>query len=124
MILIWGLFFALHLLLLGYLVFQSGFIPRVLGILLVLASVAYFAESYGTLLSPDSSDVLEIVVVALAVPGELAFALWLVIKGVDEEKWNERALEAARPSLWEQRPDGRDGAALPQVAWAPVRRQV
>jgi hypothetical protein len=93
MILVWGLFFALHLLLLGYLVVRSGFLPKILGALLMLASFGYFAEGYGTLLFPDSSDVLEIVVVALAVPGELAFALWLVIKGVHEEKWNQRALE-------------------------------
>jgi hypothetical protein len=97
MILVWGLFFALHLLLLGYLVYRSGFLPRILGILLALASVGYFAESYGTILSPGASGTLELVVLVLAVPGELAFALWLLVKGVDEAKWSERALEAERP---------------------------
>lgn len=121
MILVWGLFFALHLLLLGYLVFQSGFLPRILGALLVLASVGYFAESYGTLLFPDSGDVLGIVVIALAVPGELAFALWLVIKGVDERKWNERAVEAARPFQWTPAPDGRQEASVPHAAAAAGR---
>jgi Domain of unknown function (DUF4386) len=91
MILVWGLFFGLHLLLLGYLVYRSGFFPRILGILLGLASIGYFVESYGTMLSPGASDTLGIVVIVLAVPGELAFAFWLLIKGVDEERWNERA---------------------------------
>jgi hypothetical protein len=114
MLLVWGLFFALHLLLLGYLVYRSGFLPRVLGVLLVLASLGYFAESYGTILSPGASDVLGIVVVVLAVPGELAFALWLVIKGVDEEKWNRRALQAERPVEWGRQRDGRDDVPLPR----------
>jgi hypothetical protein len=112
MLLVWGLFFALHLLLLGYLVYRSGFLPRILGILLVVASLGYFAESYGTILSPGASDLLGIVVVALAVPGELAFALWLLIKGVNEEKWNQRALDAERPAAMEYRLDGRKDAPL------------
>lgn len=92
-ILVWGLLFALHLLLLGYLVYRSGFFPRILGVLLVLAAIGYFAESYGNILAPELGGVLATVVVVLAVPGELAFALWLVIKGVDEDKWRARALE-------------------------------
>jgi hypothetical protein len=114
MLLVWGLFFALHLLLLGYLVYRSGFLPRILGVLLALASLGYFAESYGTILSPGASDALGIVVVVLAVPGELAFALWLAIKGVDEEKWNERALRAERPVDWGRRLDGREDVPLPR----------
>jgi hypothetical protein len=83
-----------------------------------VASLGYFAESYGTILSPDASDVLGIVVVVLAVPGELAFALWLAIKGVDEEKWNERALRAKRPVDWGLQRDGREGVPLPRGAGA------
>jgi hypothetical protein len=119
MILVWGLFFALHLLLLGYLVYRSGFFPRVLGVLLALASVGYFAESYGTILSPGASDVLGILVVVLAVPGELAFAFWLLVKGVDDERWNERALEAERPSASARGSDGRAAAARPPAARTP-----
>ena len=89
MILVWGLFFALHLALLGWLVYKSGFFPRILGILLLLAGVGYFAESFGKILAPDLGDVLTTVVLVLAIPGELVFALWLVIKRVDEEKWQE-----------------------------------
>ena len=121
MILVWGLFFALHLLLIGYLVYRSDFFPRILGVLLGLASIGYFAESYGTILSPGASDVLGIVVVALAVPGELAFALWLLIKGVNEEKWNERALEAERPSSLVRGSDGREGTPRPRAASASAR---
>jgi hypothetical protein len=93
-ILIWGLFFALHLVLLGWLVYRSGFFPKILGILLALAGIGYFAQSFGVMVAPDLSDVLSTVVLMLATPGELVFALWLLIKGVDENKWQARALEA------------------------------
>jgi hypothetical protein len=95
-ILIWGLFFALHLVLLGWLVHKSGFFPKIPGILLALAGIGYFAQSFGVMVAPNLSDTLETVVVVLAIPGELVFALWLLIKGVDETKWHERALEASK----------------------------
>ena len=92
-ILIWGLFFALHLVLLGWLVYRSGFFPKIPGVLLILAGIGYFAQSFGVMVAPGLSGTLETVVLVLATPGELVFALWLLIKGVDENKWQARALE-------------------------------
>jgi hypothetical protein len=94
-IIIWGLIFGFHLLLLGYLVYNSGFWPRFLGILLLLASLGYLAQSYGHILAPQFDDLLATIVVVLSVPGELAFTLWLLIKGVDVERWEERAAASA-----------------------------
>jgi hypothetical protein len=94
-IIIWGLIFGFHLLLLGYLVYKSGFWPRVLGILLLLASLGYLAQSYGHILAPQYDDLLATVVIVVAVPGELAFTIWLLWKGVDVERWEERAYESA-----------------------------
>jgi hypothetical protein len=93
-ILVWGLLFGFHLLLLGYLVYRSGFWPRILGILLVIASLGYLAQSYGHILWPQYDDILATVVL-VAVPAELAFTVWLLWKGVDVERWEERALESA-----------------------------
>jgi hypothetical protein len=62
--------------------------------LLALAGIGYFAQSYGTIVAPGLTDVLSTVVLVLAVPGELVFALWLLIKGVDEDKWRAAALQA------------------------------
>ena len=89
-ILVWGLFFALHLALLGYLVYKAGFFPRILGVLLMVASTGYFIESFGNILSPGSADTLSNVVMVLAVPGELVFALYLAIKGLSVDKWHAR----------------------------------
>jgi hypothetical protein len=91
-IIIWGLIFGFHLLLLGYLVYRSGFWPRFLGILLLLASIGYLAQSYGHILAPQYDDLLSTVVLVVTIPGELAFTLWLLIKGINVERWKERAL--------------------------------
>lgn len=93
-IIIWGLLFGFHLLLLGYLVYKSGFWPKVLGILLVIGSVGYLAQSYGHLLVPQYDSILSTVVIVLSIPGELAFTLWLLIKGINVERWEERARES------------------------------
>ncbi len=95
-IIIWGLIFGFHLLLLGYLIYQSGFWPKTLGILLTLASLGYLAQSYGHLLSPQYDELLATVVVVLAIPGELAFTIWLLWKGVDVERWEGRNQASAR----------------------------
>jgi hypothetical protein len=83
------------LLVLGYLVFRSGYFSRVIGALLVLASLGYLADSFGGFLLPQYEEILASVVVVLALPGELSFTLWLLIKGVHVERWEERALESA-----------------------------
>jgi hypothetical protein len=90
-VLVWGIFFGFHLLLLGYLVWASGFLPRNIGALLVIAGVGYLAQSAGTILVPSAKETLDTAVVVMAIPGELAFTLWLLIKGVDVARWNERA---------------------------------
>jgi len=90
-VLVWGIFFGFHLLVLGYLVAASRFLPRWLGVLLALAGAGYLAQSCGTIMWPSAKEALDVVVVAMAVPGELAFALWLLIKGVDVTAWRERS---------------------------------
>jgi hypothetical protein len=81
--LIWGLFFGLHLLVLGYLVYKSGYIPRILGVLLIIASLCYLTQSFGIILLPKSEEIfawfgnLSII--------EVAFPLWLLIKGVKDQ---------------------------------------
>ncbi len=91
-VLVWGFFFALSLTLTGVLVYRSGFFPRFPGVLLVLAGVGYFAQSFGTIVAPSLEGVLETLVVVLAVPGELVFALWLLIKGVNVDAWRAAGL--------------------------------
>jgi hypothetical protein len=95
-VLVWGFFFALSLVITGWLVHRSGFLPRLPGILLALAGVGYFVQSFGTFLAPGLADTWALVVLVLAIPGELVFALWLLIKGVNQEAWTASAARADR----------------------------
>jgi hypothetical protein len=88
--LIWGTFFSLHLFVLAILLFKSGYFPKFLGILFVFASLGYAVDSFGHFLLPEYSEVYTWIVWA-TVPAELVFAFWLLIKGVDIEKWEKCA---------------------------------
>jgi len=92
-VLIWGLFFGLHLFVLGYLVYKSGYIPRFLGVLLIIASLCYLIQSFGNILLPKYEEIFAAIGFLSIL--ELAFPLWLLIKGVNVEKWEKRALESA-----------------------------
>lgn len=81
MVLVWGLFFGFHVLLLAWLVYRSTLLPRWIGVLLFVAGAGYLTQSFGVLLVPAWASLLDTVVVATAVPGELAFTLWLLVKG-------------------------------------------
>ena len=91
---IWQLFFGFHLLMLGYLIFKSGYFPRILGILMVLGSLGYLLDSYGNILFPNYEEIFGVIVGVTAVIGELPFFLWLLIKGVNVERYNERAQQS------------------------------
>jgi hypothetical protein len=89
-----GMFFGLWLLPLGYLVYKSGYIPRILGILLIIGWFGYMVDFFTFLLFPDFNAAIEPVFTITSI-GELLLPLWLLIKGVNVEQWEKRALEAA-----------------------------
>ena len=93
-VLIWGVAFSLHLFVLGYLVYKSGYIPKFVGVLLVIASLCYLIQDFGTVLFPNNAATFAMVGILSTV--EIALPLWLVIKGVNTEQWEKRALESAR----------------------------
>jgi hypothetical protein len=92
-VVIWGLSFGLHLFVLGYLVYKSGYIPRIIGVLLVVASLCYLIQSFGNILFPNYGEVFALVGFISIV--EIALPLWLLIKGVNVEQWEKRIHEAA-----------------------------
>jgi hypothetical protein len=73
-----GLFlFGLHLLVVGYLAYRSGYVPRLLGALLAIAGLGYAADSLGVVLSQGSwTDISSFTFI-----GEFLLALWLLIRG-------------------------------------------
>jgi hypothetical protein len=69
--------FGVHLLLIGYLAYRSGFMAKVFGILLVVAGLGYLADGFGAVLVPDYS----ISIGQFTFVGEVALIFWLLIKG-------------------------------------------
>ena len=87
-------FFGLHIFFLGYLIFKSDYIPRILGVLLIITSVGYQIDSFGNFLSSNyaSNEALFIVFVAVpAVISEFSLTAWLLIKGRKVEQQDNHA---------------------------------
>lgn len=77
-------FFGFHLLLIGYLVFKSKFMPKTIGILVMLAGLGYLIDNFAQVLFSNYNDYATIFLLIVAVPGvigELALAIWLLFKG-------------------------------------------
>jgi hypothetical protein len=89
-------FWGLWLLPLGLLVFRSGFLPRLLGVLLMIGGAAHVIDAGTELLFPGVPTIRQFTfaVAILAAIGELLFALWLLIKGVNVARWQEVTLHA------------------------------
>lgn len=86
------LFFGFCCIVFGYLIQQSGYLPRILGALLVIGGVGYVVFSLAQMLAPDfTGKYLFPWIMLPAFFGELGLALWLTVKGVDVPKWKERA---------------------------------
>lgn len=77
-------FFGLWCIVIGYLIFKSTFIPRIIGILEMLAGIGYL-----TLLWQPLVHYIYPYNLALAGPGEISLLFWLLIKGVKDRKWKE-----------------------------------
>jgi hypothetical protein len=92
-VLIWGLFFALHLIVYGYLVYKSGYLPKFVGVLLIVVGLCYLTQSFGNILLPQYKE--KFAALAALASLEIVFPLWLLIKGVNVEQWEKRALESA-----------------------------
>ncbi len=83
--LIWGILFALHLLIIGYLIIKSSYAPKTLGGLFIFAALGYTINSMGLIILPQYETAYTVIILA-TVPAELAFAFWLLIKGLKTDK--------------------------------------
>ena len=83
--------FSAHLIVLGYLVFKSTYVPKIFGILIIIASFGYLTDSLVHLLSPDYENYKAIIGIVFIVPqlaGELGLAFWLLFRGGKIPKLN------------------------------------
>lgn len=86
-----GIFWGLWLFPMGYLVFNSGFLPRILGVLLIIGCFGYLIDSATFFLLPN----FDAKIAQFTFVGELLLPLWLLIKGVNVEQWEKHALASA-----------------------------
>ena len=79
-------FFGVYCLLIGYLILKSTFLPRILGALMMLGGLSWL-----TFLSPQLAKYLDPFNLAPGIFGEGALTVWLLVAGVNVERWKERA---------------------------------
>ena len=84
-------FFGSFCLVTGYLIYLSTFLPRVLGILMILAGLGLLTNELAPLIWPSHPRVLSTIAWSLDGVGELSLTAWLLIFGVNPQRWRERA---------------------------------
>ncbi|MBI3139822.1 MAG: DUF4386 domain-containing protein [Sphingobacteriales bacterium] len=85
------LFWGLWLIPFGQLVYKSGFIPRILGVFLVVNGITYIIHCCASLLFPDYQNIVRQMATPFWVLGEVVITLWLLIWGVKGSKGKEIA---------------------------------
>jgi predicted transporter len=74
----------------GILVIKSGFFPKILGVLLILADVPYLANSFTSIVLPAHNQVVSMILMPLML-GEVPMLFWLLFKGAKVPLPEERA---------------------------------
>ena len=80
-------FFGFHCLAIGWLIYRSRFIPRFLGVLLVIAGLCYLISTFKILVFPVVALPFDIQI--LSYGAEMVLCLWLIVIGVNAERWKE-----------------------------------
>jgi Domain of unknown function (DUF4386) len=85
------LFFGAECVVLGYLIVRSGYMPKAIGVLMQIGGVCYLTNSFALFLAPTLAHRLFPAILVPAFVGELSLCLWLLLKGVDADKWKAQA---------------------------------
>ena len=70
------IFFSLHIFVLGYSVFKSGYIPKILGVLLIIASFTYIVF----FIDLNLSEILGVIIMLTMAIAEFSLSIWLMVK--------------------------------------------
>ncbi len=89
-------FFGLHVLSIGYLIRKSTFLPKVLGTLLFVAGACYLTSTFANFLALPFRTYLLPFVALGGLLGEGSLTGWLLVKGVNVERWKESAAASAK----------------------------
>jgi hypothetical protein len=81
-------FYGVGSLVFAYLMFRSGYLPRLLGVLLAVSGLGFVTRTFLLILAPAYASSVLLVPTALA---GLALTGWLLVRGVDVPRWEQRA---------------------------------
>ena len=84
-------FYGVPSVLRGYLIFKSGYLPKFLGVLLVIGGIGFIARNLASVLAPPYA--WSFLLLPMAAAG-IALTAWLLVRGVDVERWQERSATA------------------------------
>ncbi|HLX10876.1 MAG TPA: DUF4386 domain-containing protein [Thermoanaerobaculia bacterium] len=84
------IFFGAVCLIEGYLIRRSGYLPKALGVLMQVAGACYLLNSFALILAPAFASMLFPAIMMPPILAESSLAIWLVVKGVDLPKWEEK----------------------------------
>lgn len=89
-LLLLGCCFLIH----GYLIFKSGFLPKVLGILILIAGIGYITNGFTHILTPTLTKWTFPIIILPVLVAETSLSIWLLVKGVDVDKWKIKQSES------------------------------
>ena len=87
-------FWGFHIILMGFLILRSTFLPRILGALLAIGGVCYLTNSFADFLAPSFGNTLGLYIVIPGAVAELLLTLWLLVMGVNVPQWKEQVSTA------------------------------
>lgn len=87
-------FFGPYCILIGYLILRSTFLPRIFGVLMVFAGLGWLI-----FLLPSLANYVANSIEALGILAEGSLMLWLLVMGVDEQRWKEQAIRPKPAAL-------------------------
>ncbi len=88
-------FFGCQIVSVGYLIARSSFLPRAIGVLLMLGGAGFLITSFANFVSPALGARLSPLILPIAVLGEGSLALWVLVKGVNVEQWRSTVARRA-----------------------------
>lgn len=84
------IFFGFTCIVYGHLIYSSGYLPKLLGVLMQVAGASYLLACFSILFAPALSNWINPAILVLPLIGESSLCIWLLLKGVNVEKWQEK----------------------------------
>ena len=85
------LFYGMAVVLRGYLIIRSTYLPKLIGVLMCIAGVGFIVRNVAFVLSPSYASDLLLAPMLLAT---LSVSVWLLVKGIDVQGWRAKAARA------------------------------